>query len=50
MYNRLQKYLKDQNILDDNQFEFQTGHSTYYATAQFVDQIYEAFDKSKYIL
>ena len=50
MYNRLQKYLKDQNILDDNQFEFQTGHSTYYATAQLVDQIYEAFDKSKYIL
>ena len=28
MYNRLQKYLKDQNILCDKQSGFQTGHST----------------------
>ena len=50
MYGRLQKYLKDQNILYDNQFGFQTGHSTEHAIAQFTDQIYEAFDKNKYNL
>ena len=32
MYNRLQKYLKDQNILYDKQFGFQTGHSTCHCT------------------
>ena len=31
MYNRLQKYLKDQNITYDKQFGFQTGHSTEHA-------------------
>ena len=36
MYNRLQKYLKDQNILYDKQFGFQTGHSTEHAIAQFL--------------
>ena len=50
MYNRLQKYLKDQNILYDKQFGFQTGHSTEHAIAQLVDQIYEAFEKSEYTL
>ena len=50
MYGRLQKYLKDQNILYDNQFGFQTGHSTEHAIAQLTDQIYEAFDKNKYNL
>ena len=34
MYNRLQKYLKDQNILYDKQIGFQTGHSTDHAIAQ----------------
>ena len=50
MYNRLQKYLKDQNILYDKQFGFQTDHSTEYAIAQLVDQIYEAFEKNEYTL
>ena len=48
--NRLQKYLKDQNILYDKQFGFQTGHSTEHAIAQLVDQIYEAFEKNEYTL
>ena len=48
MYNRLQKYLKDQNILYDKQFGFQTGHSTDHAIAQLVNQIYEAFEKNEY--
>ena len=50
MYNRLQKYLKDQNILYDKQFGFQTGHSTEHAIAQLVDQIYKAFEKNEYTL
>ena len=50
MYNRLQKYLKDQNILYDKQFGFQTGHSTDHAIAQLVDQIYENFEKNEYTL
>ena len=50
MYNRLQKYLKDQNIMYDKQFGFQTGHSTDHAIAQLVDQIYEAFEKNEYTL
>ena len=50
MYNRLQKYLKDQNILYDKQFGFQTGHSTEHAIAQLVDKIYKAFEKNKYTL
>ena len=39
MYNRLQKYLNDQNILYDKQFGFQTGYSTEHAIAELVDQI-----------
>ena len=50
MYNLLQKYLKDQNILNDKQFGFRTGHSTEHMIAQLVDQIYEAFEKNEYTL
>ena len=50
MYNSLQNYLKDQNILYDKQFGFQTGHFTDHAIAQLVDQIYEAFEKNEYTL
>ena len=50
MYNHLQKYLKDQNILYDKEFGFGTGHSTEHAIAQLVDQIYEAFEKNEYSL
>ena len=48
MYNRLQKYSKDQNILYDKQVGFQTDHSTEHAIVQMVDQIYEAFEKNEY--
>ena len=47
-YNRLQKYLKDQNILCDKQFGF--DHSTDHSIPQLVAQIYEAFEKKKYTL
>ena len=50
MYNRFQKYLKDQNVLYDKQFGFQTGHSAEHFIAQLVDQIYEAFEKNEYFL
>ena len=50
MYNRLQKHLKDQNILYDKQFGFQTGHSTDHAIAQLFHLIYEAFEKNEYTL
>ena len=50
MYNRLQRYLKDQNILYDEQSGFRTGHSTEHAIAQLVAQIYEAFEKSEHTL
>ena len=50
MYNCLQKYLKDQNILYDKQFGFQTGHSADHAIAELVDHIYDAFEKNEYTL
>ena len=50
MYNRLQKYLKDQNILYNKQFGFRTGHSIEHTIAQLVDQIFEDFEKNKYTL
>ena len=50
MYNRLQKYLKHQNILYNKQFGFRTGHFTEHAIAQLVDQIYKAFEKNEYTL
>ena len=50
IYNRSQKYLKDQNILYDKQFGFLTGHSTDHAIAQLVDQILEPFEKNEYTL
>ena len=48
MYNHLHKYLTDQKILHPKQFGFRKGHSTEYATAQLVDQIYESFENDNY--
>ena len=50
MYNRLQKHLKDRNILYDKHFAFQTDYSTDHAFAQLIDQIYKAFEEKKYPL
>ena len=50
MYDCLQKYLKDKNILYDKKFGFETGHSTEHAIAQLVHQIYEAFEKNEHTL
>ena len=45
MYDRLQRYLKDRNILYVKKFGFRTSHSTDHAIAQLFDQIYKAFEK-----
>ena len=50
MYNHLQKYLKDQNILYHNQFGFQTGLLQYMPLHNWLIKIYEAFEKNKYTL
>ena len=50
MYNRLYKYLTDNNILYKKQFGFQTRHSTEHAIIQLVDQINSNFEKDQYTL
>ena len=50
MYNRLYKYLIENNILYSKQFGFQNGHSTDHAVVQLVDQIIESFENNKYTL
>ena len=50
MYNRLYKYLIENNILYSTQFGFQNGHSTDHAVVQLVDQIIESFENNIYTL
>ena len=50
MYNRIYKYLTDNNILYKKHFCFQTGHSTEHATIQLFDQINSNFEKDQYTL
>ena len=50
MYNRLYKYMTENNLLYPKQFGFRNGHSTDHAIAQLVDQIHESFEKDQYTL
>ena len=50
MYNRLYKFLVENNILYQKRFGFQNAHSTEHAILQLVNQITEAFSHRKYIL
>ena len=50
LYNRLYKYLTDNNILCKKQIGFQTGHSTQHAIIQLVDQINSNIEKDQYTL
>ena len=50
MYNRLYKYLTDNNMLYKKQFGFQEGHSTEHAIVQLVDQIRNSFESKQYTL
>ena len=45
MYNRLYKYLKENNILYEKQFGFQSGYSTNDAIVQLVDKIFDSFEE-----
>ena len=48
MYNRLYKYLIENNILYSKQFVFQNGYSTDHVAVQLFDQIIEFFENNKY--
>ena len=50
MYNRLYKFLLENNILYQKQFGFQNAHSTEHAILQLVNQITETFSQGKYTL
>ena len=50
MYNRLYKYLKENNILYKKQFGFQKNHSTEHAIMQLADQINNSFENNQYTL
>ena len=50
MYNRLYKYLTDNNMLYKKQSGFQEGRSTEHAIVQLVDQIRNSFESKQYTL
>ena len=50
MYNRLYKYLKENNILYEKQFGFQGGYSTSDAIVQLVGKIFDSFEKDQFTL
>ena len=49
MYSRLYKYLKENNILYEKKFGFQSGYSTNKAIVQLVDKIFDSFEKEQFI-
>ena len=48
MYNRLYKYLIENNVLYSKNFGFQNGHSTDHPVVKLVVQIIESFENNKY--
>ena len=50
MYNRLYKFLVENNILYQKQFGFQNAHSTEHAILELANQITDAFSQGKYTL
>ena len=50
MYNRLYKYLTENNLLYCKQFGFQKGHSPEHAILQLVEQINQSFEKNEFTL
>ena len=50
MYNRLYKYMIENDLLYSKQFGFRNGHSTEHAIVQLVDQMHESFEKDQYTL
>ena len=49
MYNRLYKYLNENNILYEKQFGFQSEYSINDAIVQSVDKIFDSFEKGQFI-
>ena len=47
MYNRLYKYLKENNILYEKQFGFQGRYSTSDTIVQLVDKTFDFFEKEQ---
>ena len=50
MYNRLNTFLCEKNILYEKQFGFQTAHSTDHAIIQLVNEISKPFEENKFTL
>ena len=50
MYNRLYKYLKENNVLYERQFGFESRYSTSDAIIQLVDKIFGSFEKEQFTL
>ena len=50
MYNHFYRYLTTEKVLYPKQFGFQRGHSTEHATVKLANQLYEPFERNKYIL
>ena len=50
MYNRLYKYLKENNILYEKPFGFQSGYSFNDAIVQLADKIFYCFEKVQFTL
>ena len=50
MYNYLCKYLKENNILYEKQFGFQSRYSTNDAIVQLIDKIFHSFEKEQFTL
>ena len=50
MYNRLYKYLTENNLLYCKKFGFQKGHSPEHAILQLVEQINQSFEKNEFNL
>ena len=50
MYNRLNAYLADNNILFNKQFGCRAGHSTDHPPLELIDQISDSFNDKSYFL
>ena len=48
MYNCFYNYLKENNILYEKQFGFQSGYSTNDAIVQLVDKTFDSFEKEHF--
>ena len=48
MYNRVYKYLMENNLLFQKQFGFREGHSTSHAIVNLVSNIYNSFNENKF--